>query len=348
VSGRRATVGVGEAGHGRCRGGGPRSAGRVQSVGEHDRVEQVVPRPDGWLAGRPAPWADVPLVVRAGITVARVRRALCAWEPTDSVAVGARGIREAGGAGGARGVGDAGGVAAPRAGVPTAAQRPAAVLVAVFDEEGEARVLLTRRSGALRSHRGQVSFPGGGVEPGEDVEAAARREAAEEVGLDPATVTVMGRLSPMVTATSWRWMVPVVAELPGRPRVRANPGEVARVFDVALADLVADGVFHEELWPVRFSATGWGPRADGPGAGAAEADARAMGTRPEASGSDASLGEPDVRRYAGEVGGDGVSLHPVWFFDVAGETVWGATARVLVELLTMVLGVVPPPAGPIG
>jgi 8-oxo-dGTP pyrophosphatase MutT (NUDIX family) len=308
------------------------------------------------MAGRPAPWVDVPLDRRTGITVAQVRRALHPGVASSAATVGAdsarSGLQAVGGAPGARGAGDGGGagrsggpVAAQR---PAASQRPAAVLVAMFDEAGEARVLLTRRSGALRSHSGQVSFPGGGVEPGESIEAAARREAAEEVGLDPSAVTVLGRLTPMVTATSWRWMVPVVAELPGRPRVRANPVEVARVFDVALADLVADGVFHEELWPVRFSATGWGPRADGPGAGAAEADARAMGTRPEASGSDASLGEPDVRRYAGEVGGDGVSLHPVWFFDVAGETVWGATARVLVELLTMVLGVVPPPAGPIG
>ena len=59
---------------------------------------------------------------------------------------------------------------------------PAAVLVALFEEAGEARVLLTVRSSRLRSHQGEVAFPGGKLDPDEGIEEGARREAEEEVG----------------------------------------------------------------------------------------------------------------------------------------------------------------------
>ena len=62
---------------------------------------------------------------------------------------------------------------------------PSAVLAAAFEEEGEARVVLTRRSAHLRSHRGEVSFPGGRLDGEETAEEGALREAAEEIGLDP-------------------------------------------------------------------------------------------------------------------------------------------------------------------
>jgi 8-oxo-dGTP pyrophosphatase MutT (NUDIX family) len=171
---------------------------------------------------------------------------------------------------------------------------PAAVLVALFEEEGETRVVLTVRSGRLRSHTGEVAFPGGRLDQGEGVVEAALREADEEVGLDPALVKVVGQLSPMPTISSTSVMTPVVASLAERPSLVASPTEVERVFDVALSELVADGVFHEEWW-----------------------------SEPKAA---IARGYPD-----GEF--------PVWFFEVAGETVWGATARTLVELLCLVLGV---------
>jgi 8-oxo-dGTP pyrophosphatase MutT (NUDIX family) len=171
---------------------------------------------------------------------------------------------------------------------------PAAVLVGLFEEDGEARVLLTVRSSRLRSHQGEVAFPGGKLDADESVDDGARREAEEEVGLDPSSVTVVGRLTAMPTVSSNTLMTPVVAVLPGRPVTVPAPDEVARVFDVALADLLADGVWAEELWAV--------PGRHGPD---------------------------------GQLGGE----FPVWFFSVAGETVWGATARVLTELLCLVLGV---------
>jgi 8-oxo-dGTP pyrophosphatase MutT (NUDIX family) len=175
--------------------------------------------------------------------------------------------------------------------------RRAAVLVALFEETGVARVVLTVRSDRLSTHRGEAAFPGGRLEPDEDVVRGALREAHEEVALDPDSVTVVAALTPMPTVASNTVMTPVVATLPARPALVASPAEVVRVFDVSLDELVADGVFHEELWSVP--------------------------------------GRPGANGIPGEE-------FPVWFFDVAGETVWGATARTLVELLCLVLDVEAP------
>jgi 8-oxo-dGTP pyrophosphatase MutT (NUDIX family) len=172
------------------------------------------------------------------------------------------------------------------------------VLVPLFEEEGEARVILTVRSDRLRSHQGEVAFPGGRLDGAESVVEGALREAEEEVSIDPSTVTVIGELTAMPTLSSNTVMTPVIGILDSRPDLVANPGEVERVFDVALSELAADGVFHEEWWSV-----------------------------PERS---EAFGIPD-----GEF--------PVWFFELAGETVWGATARTLVELVCLVLGVGVPP-----
>ena len=71
-----------------------------------------------------------------------------------------------------------------------------AVLAVLFEEAGEAHLVFTRRSTALRTHRGEVSFPGGRLERGEEAAAGALREAFEEVQLDPSTVTVVGWIHP--------------------------------------------------------------------------------------------------------------------------------------------------------
>jgi 8-oxo-dGTP pyrophosphatase MutT (NUDIX family) len=128
--------------------------------------------------------------------------------------------------------------------------RPAAVLVAVFGdhEGGQAQVVLTRRSARLRSHTGEVSFPGGRLDPGETAEAAARRETFEEVGIDPVDIEVIGCLSPLSTWSSPAAITPFVAVLPGRPVLHPNPAEVDRAFTVPLVELYSPDCYREELW----------------------------------------------------------------------------------------------------
>jgi 8-oxo-dGTP pyrophosphatase MutT (NUDIX family) len=242
------------------------------------RPRQAIPRPETHRPGSPAPWATLAPAQRRGLSLERVRETLARADPEH---LEGRRHREP--------------WPAPPAGMVE--RRPAAVLVALFEEGGETRVVLTVRSAQLRSHTGEVAFPGGRLDGDEGVVAGALREASEEVALDPSLVTVVGRLTALPTVSSNTVMTPVVATLDGRPSLRPNPGEVERVFDVALADLVADGVFTEELWSV-------------PGR------------------------MNDVGLPRGEF--------PVWFFEVAGELVWGATARTLVELLCLVLGVAAP------
>jgi 8-oxo-dGTP pyrophosphatase MutT (NUDIX family) len=172
-----------------------------------------------------------------------------------------------------------------------AALRDSAVLVAAFEEDGEARVVLTRRAGTLSRHRGEVAFPGGRLDPGEPALAAALREAHEEVGLVPEVVQPRFWLRPIVTFASGSIIRPFVGTLEGRPRLEPAPGEVARVFDVSVSALLDDGTFHEERW---------------------------RRPTPRPSGAEGTF--------------------PIYFFEVDGEVVWGATARILTELCCLVTG----------
>ena len=128
------------------------------------------------------------------------------------------------------------------------AGRAAAVLVPLFEEEGEARVILTRRSATLASHQGEVCLPGGTIGPEEPELDAALREAHEEVGLDPAAVEVIGRLDRVVTPTTGFVLTPFVGVLGRRPVLRAGPAEVEEAFDVPLSVLLDPAVFREERW----------------------------------------------------------------------------------------------------
>jgi 8-oxo-dGTP pyrophosphatase MutT (NUDIX family) len=163
--------------------------------------------------------------------------------------------------------------------------RSSAVLVVLADGSDGAEVLLTRRSEALRSHRGEISFPGGRVDPGETFEAAALREAFEEVSLDPSAVQLHGRLDPISTMVSRSFIVPVIGTVDHQPVLEPAADEVDRIMWVPLAELTRDDTFREEIWDF-----------------------------------------------------DG-GRRPMFFFELDDETIWGATARVLHQLMRVALGV---------
>jgi 8-oxo-dGTP pyrophosphatase MutT (NUDIX family) len=175
--------------------------------------------------------------------------------------------------------------AAPRSQEVADGALRSAVLAGLYEDvTGSAQVVLTRRSKALRSHSGEVSFPGGRQEPGEQLWVTALREAEEEIALDPSVVRHLGELDHLRTVSSRSWIVPYVAEITDPhlviPTLQAAPDEVELVLHVGLYELLNDGVFREE----------------------------------------------------------------VFFFEIEGDTVWGATAAMLRNLLSIVTGTHDPQA----
>ncbi len=127
---------------------------------------------------------------------------------------------------------------------PSAPLADAAVLVPLVMRPEGLSVLLTRRTAHLNDHAGQISFPGGRVEPEDQGRAAtALREAREEVGIEPDEVEVVGRLREYVTRTGYR-ITPVVGLLAPPRALRPDPFEVAEVFETPLAFLM-DPANHE-------------------------------------------------------------------------------------------------------
>lgn len=147
------------------------------------------------------------------------------------------------------------------------------------DADGQAGVLLTRRSWRLRNHSGEISFPGGRLDPGETPREAALREASEEVGLAPDAVEVVGELNHLATVVSRSYIVPIVARLHDQLELRPTSMEVERILWVPLRDLVRPDTWHAERW-----------------------------------------GAPPSSRL-------------LYFFELDDETVWGATAAMLTDLL---------------
>ena len=126
----------------------------------------------------------------------------------------------------------------PRLRLKETALRDAAVLIPVVDRGAEATVLLTKRAETLRNHTGQVAFPGGRIDA-EDAspEAAALREAEEEVSLDPAFVEVVGRMPDYVSGSGYR-IAPILSVVRPGFHLTLNPAEVDAAFEVPLRFLM--------------------------------------------------------------------------------------------------------------
>ena len=229
---------------------------------------QLIPRPDNIGAGGPPPWSHLTPDERV-ITVDALRRAF------------------------------AGRVGAPSFVEQVETVRASAVLAPFYDLEGELYTVLTRRSWDLRSHTGEVSFPGGAQDEGESLPDAALREAHEEIGLDSSHVEILGELDHLMTVTSRSFIVPFVGLLDDVPVLHPSPSEVDAVLHVPVRELLLDEVYREERWAFRTPPP-WLP--------------------------------PDL------VATDEPTERSIFFFELVGDTVWGATAAMLRHLLGTALG----------
>ena len=126
----------------------------------------------------------------------------------------------------------------------------AAALLLLYPREGEWHVPLTVRGSGLRRHTGQVSLPGGRVDAGESIEAAALRETAEEIGVGPDAIRLVGRLTPVTIPVSGYVLHPVIGMAGDRPRFQPAAWEVARLVEVPLATLRDASVVQRE-WRTR-------------------------------------------------------------------------------------------------
>ena len=125
--------------------------------------------------------------------------------------------------------------------------KPAAVLIPIYQKNGNWSLVFTHRTHSVQDHKGQVSFPGGAIEPqdGGPV-SAALREAHEEIGLEPADVVVLGSLGELATSTHYL-VTPVVGKIPWPYRFKVSPVEVEKVFSIPLSWLADSSHWIEEV-----------------------------------------------------------------------------------------------------
>ncbi len=136
------------------------------------------------------------------------------------------------------------------------------------DEEQQVRVILTKRPDHMRTHPGDVVFPGGRLEEGEAPEDTAKREACEEIGLPPDGVEIIGGLSPTTTRSRRNLIVPVVAKVQRPSEFVLQEEEVAAVIEPTMLELLDDSKwrtgnwFGKKLWFFDFDeGTLWGATA---------------------------------------------------------------------------------------
>ncbi len=130
--------------------------------------------------------------------------------------------------------------------------RPAGVLLLLYPLGGALGFVLTRRTDAVATHKGQISLPGGAQEPGDNSpEQTALRETGEELAIYRDDISLLGRLTPLYVLVSDFVIHPFVGHIPYRPAFRPNLAEVAEVIEMPLATLLDDGVKARERWMVR-------------------------------------------------------------------------------------------------
>lgn len=162
--------------------------------------------------------------------------------------------------------------------------REGGVLILLYSRAEQLHLVLTRRTETVRSHKGQISLPGGKREGSESLLETALRETCEELGVPPNGTEIIGQLSTLYTPPSNYCIHPFVGHRPVAPAFSPDPVEVAEVLEVPLVTLLDPCMRKVEYWPdTRFES----PRR-------------------------------------------------VPFFDISGQVVWGATAMILSELVTLI------------
>jgi 8-oxo-dGTP pyrophosphatase MutT (NUDIX family) len=122
------------------------------------------------------------------------------------------------------------------------------VLLLLFPHDDQVRFVLTRRRDNLAAHAGQISLPGGRREDGESLQETALRETYEEVGIEPQSISILGRLAPLYIPPSDFEVHPFVGWREERPAFVPQLSEVAEIIEAPLSDLLDDSSRREEVW----------------------------------------------------------------------------------------------------